>query len=425
MKKYIRWIAVILLAVSLLLSGCGAAETAEPAVTEAPAPETAAAEPAENEDVPTGTEESEESSEEAAPAQVLDYEAMYASIDPDEEVLTVNGRSVTWREYYYWLSYYAEYIQYYMDMYSYYGMTYRWSDPGDSEGTITLADSVIMDAENHVRMICMIEEFAEENGITLSAEEEKELDDALQADMIEFCGEGASVEDFEKALEEENLTLELYKKFNRASMLYRAGFRWLYGPNGEKVSDEEALNFLEEKGYMHASHILFMTVDSATREALDDETVEEKKLQAEKTAAELQAIKEPAKLLKRFSELKSELCEDTGKFQYPDGYVFLSGTMVEEFENAYLALEDYQVSEPVLSPYGYHILLRLPPDPDAVIEYSSEGTALNARAEYANNAYTELMQGRDNDAQIVRSESLRNFSLLDFVSEVSGEETAE
>ena len=425
MKKIVHGIAVILLIASLLLSGCGAADTAGPASAEAPAKETAAAEPEETEAVPAETEESEAPAEEAATEQVLDYEAMYAAIDPDEEVMTVNGRSVTWREYYYWLSYYAEYIQYYMDMYSYYGMTYRWSDPGDSEGTITLADSVVIDAENHVRMICMIEEFAEENGITLSAEEEKELDDALQADIIDFCGEDATVEDFEKALEEENLTLELYKKFNRASMLYRAGFRWIYGSNGEKVSDEDALRFLEENGYMHATHILFMTVDYETREALDDETVEAKKRQAEETAAELQAISDPAKLVKRFSELKSEYCEDTGKFQYPGGYVFLSGKMVEEFENAYLALKDYQVSEPVLSPYGYHILLRLPPDPDAVIEYSSEGTALNARAEYANNAYTELMQGRDDDAQIVRSENLRNFSLLDFVSEVSAEETAE
>ena len=90
---------------------------------------------------------------------------------------------------------------------------------------------------------------------------------------------------------------------------------------------------------------------------------------------------------------------------------------MEEFENACLALEDYQVSDPILSAYGYHILLRLPPDPDAVIEYSSEGTALNARAEYANTTYTEMMQEKYAEAEIVRSESLQNFSILDFLSD--------
>ena len=421
MKKFVRGIGVILLIASLLLSGCGATETAEPASQETEAQESiSAAETAETETAAAetdGSEESEETAAEAVPAQVLDYEAMYACIDPDEVVMTVNGREITWTEYYYWLSYYAEYIQYYMDMYSYYGMTYRWTDPADAEGTLTLADSVILDAENHVGMICVIEDFAEENGVSLSAEEQQELEDALKADIADFCGEDATEEDFEKALQEEHLTLDLYKKFNRASMLYQANFKWLYGLNGEKVSDEDALRFLEENGYMHASHILFMTVDASTREELDEETVADKKARAEETAAELQAISDPEELLKRFSELKAEYCEDTGKYQYPDGYVFLSGTMVEEFENACLALEDYQVSDPILSAYGYHILLRLPPDPDAVIEYSSEGTALNARAEYANTTYTEMMQEKYAEAEIVRSESLQNFSILDFLSD--------
>jgi hypothetical protein len=419
MKKIVRWIVVCLLAMSLLLSGCGAADTSGPAAQEAEVQESGTAETAETEAVPaeTDAEPAEETEAEEPPVQVLDYEAMYASIDPDEVVMTVNGREITWNEYYYWLSYYAEYIQYYMDMYSYYGMTYRWSDAADAEGTYTLADSVILDAENHVGMICVIEDFAEENGITLSPEEEQELEDALKTDIADFCGEDATEEDFDKALREEHLTLDLYRKFNRASVLYRANYKWLYGLNGEKVSDEDALRFLEENGYMHASHILFMTVDSSTREELDEETVAEKKARAEKTAAELQAIEDREELLNRFSELKAEYCEDTGKYQYPDGYVFLSGTMVEEFENACLALEDYQVSDPVLSAYGYHILLRLPPDPDAVIEYSSEGTALNARAEYANTAYTDMMQERYDEAEIVRSESIENFSLLDYLTE--------
>ncbi len=53
--------------------------------------------------------------------------------------------------------------------------------------------------------------------------------------------------------------------------------------------------------------------------------------------------------------------------------------MVPEFENAVKALEAYEVSEPVQSDYGYHIILRLPDNPDSVIDYTSQNTPMTAR----------------------------------------------
>ena len=98
--------------------------------------------------------------------------------------------------------------------------------------------------------------------------------------------------------------------------------------------------------------------------------------------------------MERFKELKEEYCEDTGKTAFPDGYLFRSGEMVEEFENAAMLLEEYGVSEPVESPYGYHIILRLPLDADALMGYSSTGEALNAREYYANYNYCLLYTSR-------------------------------
>lgn len=423
MKKKQLFIIVcaLVLCAAMLLSACGqtAAETV-PETQEEPVETSEAAETA------TATAETEDVAEEDEDVSyVIDYEALFNSLDPEETVMTVDGREVSWNEYFYWIRYYAEYIQYYIDMYKYYGMDYKWTDPADEEGTMTLADSVLLDARNHMSMICSIENYAEQNGIELSAEARQTIEDDLKAQIIEYCGEDATEEDFDAFLREADyLTLDIYRRYNNANYLYQEIFRQIYGEKGEKVSDEDALQYLEENGYMRANHILFMTIDTSTGEALDEETVAEKAALAEQTAAELQKITKTDKLLKKFAELKTEYDEDTGKYQYPDGYVFTSGTMVEEFENGYKALEDYGVSDPILSTYGYHVMLRLPNDPDAVVEYSDEGTALTARMEYANTAYSEMMQKHMDEAEIVLADSMNGINLADFLVEVA-EETSE
>ena len=62
-----------------------------------------------------------------------------------------------------------------------------------------------------------------------------------------------------------------------------------------------------------------------------------------------------------------------------------------EFEEACGQLEEYQVSDPVRSDYGFHIILRLPLDPDALL-FSSDGNPLTARATAANYEYGQRMQ---------------------------------
>ena len=160
------------------------------------------------------------------------------------------------------------------------------------------------------------------------------------------------------------MTREFYDRMNRINYLYRQGYIQLFGETGELIDDAAAIAYLEDNGYVSANHILLMTIDSATGEALDEETIAAQEEKAKEIAAELQAIEDPQLLLARFAELKEEYCEDTGKVSYPDGYTFTPGTMVAEFEDTCNALEDYQVSDPILSSYGYHVIIRLPLDPD-------------------------------------------------------------
>ena len=60
-----------------------------------------------------------------------------------------------------------------------------------------------------------------------------------------------------------------------------------------------------------------------------------------------------------FDALMAEYSIDPGSTTYPDGYFFGTGEMVASFEEATAALEIGEISAPVESSYGYHIILRL------------------------------------------------------------------
>ena len=407
MKKFVSILIIICLVfgAAITYTGCGANDAAESETSPEPS-----AEPSESVD---------DTETETASVPQLDFEALYASHDADEVVMTMDGEDVTWEEYFYWLYYSGVQVNNYINQMaanmSAYGMNVTWDDAADDTG-ISFKDYVVQLAEENIRQIHSIKKFSAENDVTLTEDNLKAIEEQRKTDMVNLCGEEVSDEEFAEFLKSTYyLPIKVYDDMNEINYLYQNCFAKLYGEDGEKLSDEKAEAYLKDSGYMNAAHILFMTVDPSTGEALDDETIAEKKALVDKFAAELAGITDTEKLQERFAEIKDEYCEDTGKEAYPDGYIFTPGTMVTEFEDTVNALEDYQVSEPVESRYGYHIIMRLPLTIDTVLKTSDSGTPLTARALAANQEYGEKLDACNDGIEIVYTDAFTGFGIADYI----------
>ena len=335
------------------------------------------------------TEPGEITEENAIPrVRALDYAAIYATHEPDEIVAKIGDHEVTWSEYFYLLFSQCVQVQdYFNSIAGYYGIAMDWEEPLDDSGA-TYMDAVLENVDSYLSQQAALEGFMTENGIELTEEDLAAIAETEKSDIAQALQkEDGTREEFDEFLSEVYLTPELYDRMNRINYLSRRGFTELYGENGEKVSDDAASTWLEESQYLYANHILLTTVDSSTMEELDEATKQEKLAIAEKLHAELKAISDPEELVKRFSELKQEYCEDPGKISNPDGY-----TMVSEFEDAVLAMDAYGLSDIVETEFGYHIILRLPLNADTVLEMSSSGTPMTARSKVANDEYGQRLQ---------------------------------
>ena len=389
-------LAVLLLIAAKFISG-GKAETA-PAPAETTAEETLTEETAEPIEIPA-----------------VDYDRLYALHEPDEVVVTVGGEDVTWDEYFCWLSMNAGQVEsFFQQAAAYYGTELKWTDSYSDEQTY--ADFVISATEQNISQFIAIEKAAADMGFVKDAEFEAELNEQRAGDIATVCGEGASEEEFFAKLAENRMTRAGYERISSANAVYSQAFMSVFGEQFEKVETEDIIDFLNENEFMYASHILLMTTgdDGA---ALDDDAKAERREQLETLRAELAAIEDSAELVSRFKELKDEYDEDTGKTAYPDGYMFTPGEMVPEFENAVLALDDYGLSDIVETTYGYHLILRLPLDTEAVMGYNDDGTTYSARVAYANEKYTGAIADALDAIEVRYSDGFEIPDITDFLTD--------
>ena len=335
MKRTISAILTLTL-LAALLCGCSGSEVrnyTEP--TEAPAEETD--DPAEVTEAP------------AEDDSIPDYTYAYEKYDPDTVVMTIDGEPVYWGEYFYWMMDAMYLVAYYYDYVT------DWNAACAFDSSMTYDEYIGQYANSTVKMYHSMENKAKKLGITMTDENNAYLDELWQQD-IENVG---SEEDLIERIKQVYLTKDLYYYINTISVLADSTFNELYGEAGEKLSEEDNINYGEDSGYIRVKHILFKTTDDEGN-TLTDEEVAAKKKDAEEVLAQLASAGSSEELETLFDQFMNEYSEDTGLTVYPDGYCFTTGDMVEEFMTASAALGEYELSELVSSEFGYHIILRLP-----------------------------------------------------------------
>jgi len=99
-----------------------------------------------------------------------------------------------------------------------------------------------------------------------------------------------------------------------------------------------------------------------------------------------------------FDDLMAQYSEDPGSQTQPDGYVFTTGEMVPEFENATKALKVGEISGIVESTYGYHIIKR--------IEISDAYVADAYASDYITKHYTDAIENGNVKLDVYTTEQL-------------------
>ena len=130
----------------------------------------------------------------------------------------------------------------------------------------------------------------------------------------------------------------------------------------KKYYDENPARF-EEPETVRASHILLLTTDPKTNAELTDEQKAAKRKQMEGILKRARAGEDFAKLAKEYSE-------DPGSKEKGGEYVFPRGRMVPEFETAAFSLKTNEVSDIVITRYGYHIIKLSEKMPAKKVEYA-------------------------------------------------------
>ncbi len=390
MKKYLAFILCAVLLASLL-AGCGKSKIEE----------------YDAETVTTAEETAEQAREASDPANYYLADAVVCAVD---------GLECSWEEYYYWLNNCRQSVE------SQCGEISDWDALNSYYTNMSNEQVVLTLAQNDMLYYQTVLVQTDEAGIT-PTDEEAEQELLLEADQMFGDGDGELTEEERVSLDEYLAEAGISYALQLRLAKYKLAEQALFEYTTADVDDEQVVEWAAEQGYMAAKHILLLTVDATTREALDEATVTEKKETADYLLAELTEAKaaeekaiaaapqteqttaetdeasgellDPAAQARAdfeayFDKLMNEYSEDTGLESHPNGYVFLPGEMVEAFETAVQSLdEDLGLSGVVESEYGYHIILRRELDPDVVLGQNRYGYDVTLRSYVLNNIFSE------------------------------------
>ena len=304
-------------------------------------------------------------------SQITDPYLTVSGLAGDTVVARAGEQDITAAQLLYWINYGAELYLVSSGATSVDDLPWD-TDLGDG---VTFADQMKQSALDAAAFYALLPTVAQAEGLSVTQETLDALEEQ-RVQMLEQLGDNETT--LEHYLWYQMLTWDQLSDMSQRSDLHLQLQERYYGEGSDAYpTDAEVLAYAQDElGVYRAKHILLATVDTQTREPLDEETIAQKKAQADDLLSQLRAAEDPVAL---FDELMNEYSEDPGLAAYPDGYTAQKGQMVPEFEEAALALQDGEISDVVYSETtGYHIILRLPLDP----------------ADYRDQLVAQLMQTR-------------------------------
>ena len=193
----------------------------------------------------------------------IDYEALYRSHPAEEVVATVNGEPVLWDEYFYFYCGYVAEVESVMDYYGQHGVPISWEDT--YQDGLTWADVPAESAEQSILEYRGIHLFAEENGISLPADAEEQINRQIRESAESLLGEEATEEAFAAYLAKGYLSMPVYRRMLSTNLLYQQVLTELYGDSSEESDVQNAQADLTEKLQKNLENISFVPEETFLR----------------------------------------------------------------------------------------------------------------------------------------------------------------
>lgn len=270
---------------------------------------------------------------------------------------------------------------------------YLDEDSGDGMTVDELMKSQIVET---LKTYVACEKLAEENGLALTADEIKALEDTKQQQIEEAGGR----REFVKQLEEAKIQEEAIDVMSRYGAVYEKVYTGLFSQGGKFAPSTEEVVANVLPANIRVKHVLIQ----ATKDSEDYETKKQ-------TAQQVQSRAEAGE---DFDALITEFNEDPGMKTNTEGYIFDktganfdgSGTMDSTFTNGAFALAVNGVSPLVETSYGFHIIKRLPLDEAYINEHMDTFMAPAADVVFQEKVM-EIAEG----LTVVETDAYKNFSL--------------
>ena len=272
-----------------------------------------------------------------------------AGVTRDTVLFTVDGTEVTADEYLFWLL---------QSVASAKQSGYLADDDAWEEelNGVPTAEYLKEDARNTSVLYTTVSNHAAAAGLTVTeeqAEADAELETLTQRVDSYY---GMTLQEY---LDQQCISEAAFRKLNQVPYLARS-LQTQMEEAGELTAQDADLDaMVEEAGYYKAKHILLAFPENEDGSAVTDEQKAAVKAEADQLLAQIRTAADP---LVEFDKVMNERSDDgrdeNNQLYAPDGYLAYAGQMVPQFESTAKALAVGEISEPVETAYGYHIILR-------------------------------------------------------------------